>query len=165
MASVQSKSVRFEIANVGPDKIRKADKGKEQQSASRLFVSRPDAAKRSGSAPELSELHRLIGKALYFHKAEERASAFSELGLLEPTPQILFACGRGLQDPQEEVRLEAVLALETLEDPYGIPLLREVIERDPSSHVREAALESLAELLSRTGQEARTASSLSRKLN
>ena len=75
----------------------------------------------------------------------------SELGLLEPQPEILFACYRGLEDQDEVVRLEAVLALEMLEDPGAVQVLGEVMERDPSPRVREAASESREELLLRIG--------------
>ena len=80
-----------------------------------------------------------------------RAFAFIELGLLEPQPEILVACYKGLEDQNDEVRLEAILALEMLEDPGALQALEEVMERDPSSRVREAASESLEELLLRIG--------------
>ncbi len=106
---------------------------------------RSEGQKRSGPVPE--DAHELIEEALHSSDPEERAFALSELGLLEPQPEILDACYRGLQDQDAEVRMEAVLALEMLEDPGAVQALEEVMERDPSPQVREAAAESREELL------------------
>jgi HEAT repeat protein len=65
----------------------------------------------------------------------------------DPTPEVLTACLAALNDPEEEVREEAVLALETLEDPSAIPALERVAREDPSEDVRDAAVEALEYLM------------------
>ena len=71
----------------------------------------------------------------------------SELALWDLTPEILTTCLEALKDPEEEVREEAVLALETLEDPSAIPALETVARDDPSEDVRDAAVEALESLV------------------
>ena len=56
---------------------------------------------------------------------------------------VLLACLEALQDGDEEVRSEAVLALETLGDPTVIPTPEHVEREDPSQEVREWASEAL----------------------
>ena len=121
----------------------------DREPSSLLTLPEGEGQKRSG--PVTEDAHELIEEALHASDPEERAFALSELGLLEPQPEILDACYRGLEDQDEEVRLEAVLALEMLEDPGAVQALEEVMERDPSPRVREAASESRRELLLRIG--------------
>ena len=89
----------------------------------------------------------MILEALHGTEREDRAYAVSELGLLDPTPEVLSACFQALGDPEAEVRLEAVLALESLEDPAALPVLRRVVEEDTSESVREAATEAVDSLM------------------
>ena len=92
-------------------------------------------------------MYPLIDEALHAAKPEDRASAVSELGLLDSTPEILFACLDALKDPDEDVRVDAVLALEMLEELTVIPVLQRVTERDPSEEVRETAAEAIESLM------------------
>ena len=106
-----------------------------------------EAQKRDGPVPKRDDVYRLIEKALESSEAEDRAFALSELGLLEPTAEIVGVCFEALGDPEEEVRAEAALALEMLEDRTAIHVLQRVIEVDPSQEVREAAAEALESLM------------------
>jgi hypothetical protein len=93
------------------------------------------------------ELDQLIDEALHASDPDDRAYALNELGLWDATPEVLAACLEALDDPEEEVREEAVLALELLEDPSVIPALQRVAREDPSEDVRESAVEALEELM------------------
>ena len=106
-----------------------------------------EVQKRGWPVPEEDDVYQLIEEALLSSEAEDRAFALSELGLLEPTADILLACFEALRDSQEDVRVEAALALEMLEEPAAIPHLRVVAERDPSQEVRETAAEALESLM------------------
>jgi len=72
------------------------------------------------------ELDQLIEEALHASDPDDRAYAVNELSGWDATPEVLTACLEALNDPEEEVREEAVLALETLEDPSVIPELQRV---------------------------------------
>ncbi len=133
----------------GPDTDTLGSRTGDTEPSSPPTLPEGEGQKRSGPVPE--DAHGLIEEALHASDPEERAFALSELGLLGPQPEILDACYRGLEDQDEEVRLEAVLALEMLEDPGAVQALEEVMERDPSPRVREAASESREELLLRIG--------------
>jgi len=133
----------------GPDSATLGSRTGDATPSSLPTLPEREGQKRSGPVPE--DAHELIEEALHSADPEERAFAMSELGLLEPQPEILDACYRGLQDQDEEVRLEAVLALEMLEDLGALQALEEVMGRDPSPRVRDAASESREELLLRIG--------------
>lgn len=102
--------------------------------------------KREGPVPEEDQAAGLIFQALHADETEERAYAVSELGLLDPTPEVLSACFQALGDSASDIRLEAVLALESLEDPAALPVLRRVAEEDTSEEVKEAATEAVDSL-------------------
>ena len=102
--------------------------------------------KREGPIPEEDQVAGLIFESLHGAETEDRTFAVSELGLLDPTPEVLSACFQSLGDPEPDVRLEAVLALESLEDPAALPVLRRVVEEDTSEEVREAATEAVEAL-------------------
>ncbi len=106
-----------------------------------------EVQKRDGPVPEQDDVYQQIEEALQSSEAEDRAFALSELGLLDPTPEILLACFEALSDPEEYVRVEAALALEMLEEPAAVPVLRRVLEVDPSHEVREMAAEALESLM------------------
>ena len=106
-----------------------------------------EAKKRDGSIPEEDETRQLIDEVLHSSRPEDRAFALSELALLDRTPDLLFACFEALKDPQEDVRVEAVLALEMLEEEAAIPILRRLTDEDPSQDVRDTAAEALEHLL------------------
>ncbi len=106
-----------------------------------------EAQKRYGPIPKLDKVQQLIEEALLSFHAEDRALAVSELGLLEPTNEVLQACLEALGDPEEKVRAEAALALEMLEEPAVIPDLQRVAAADPSQEVREMAAEALESLM------------------
>ncbi len=89
----------------------------------------------------------MIFESLHGAETDDRAFAVSELGLFDPTPEVLAACFQALGDQEDEVRLEAVLALESLEDPAALPVLRRVAEEDASEVVREAATEAVDSLM------------------
>ncbi len=103
--------------------------------------------KREGPVPEEDEVAGLIFESLHGAETDDRAFAVSELGLFDPTPEVLAACFQALGDQEDEVRLEAVLALESLEDPAALPVLRRVAEEDASEVVREAATEAVDSLM------------------
>ena len=106
-----------------------------------------EAQKRYGPIPKMDKVQQLIEEALLSFHAEDRALAVSELGLLEPTNEVLQACLEALGDPEEKVRAEAALALEMLEEPAVIPDLQRVAAADPSQEVREMAAEALESLM------------------
>ncbi len=106
-----------------------------------------EAQKRYGPIPKVDKVRQLIEEALFSFDAEDRAWAVSELGLLEPTNEVLHACLEALGDPEEKVRAEAALALEMLEEPAVIPELHRVAATDPSQEVREMAAEALESLM------------------
>ncbi len=62
-----------------------------------------EVQKRDGPVPEEDDVYQLIEEALQSSQAEDRAFALSELGLLDPTPEILLACFEALSDPEEEL--------------------------------------------------------------
>ena len=103
--------------------------------------------KRGGPIPEEDQVATLIFESLHGAETEDRAYAVSELGLFDPTPEVLSACFQALGDSEPDVRLEAVLALESLEDPAALPVLRRVVEEDTSEEVREAATEAVDSLM------------------
>ena len=108
-------------------------------------------AKKRGAPPiedeKEDDLYQLIEEALHASDPDDRAYAVEELGDWDPTPEVLTVCLAALNDPEEEVREEAVLALETLEDPSAIPALERVAREDPSEDVRDAAVEALEYLM------------------
>ncbi len=104
-------------------------------------------AKREGPIPEEDQIAGLIFESLHGTETEDRAFAVSELGLFDPTPEVISACFQALGDPEDEVRMEAVLALESLEDPAALPVLRRVAKEDTSESVREAATEAVDSLM------------------
>ncbi len=106
-----------------------------------------EARKRYGPIPKVDKVQQLIEEALLSFHTEDRALAVSELGLLEPTNEVLQACLEALGDPEEKVRAEAALALEMLEEPAVIPDLQRVAAADPSQEVREMAAEALESLM------------------
>lgn len=87
-----------------------------------------------------------MNAGLYAPDAADRAHAFREIGLLDPTPELMKSCLQGLSDQDEDVRMEAIPALEMFENSSVIPWLERIAARDPSSQVREAALEALDSL-------------------
>lgn len=89
---------------------------------------------------------RLVLTALHSPDPEEREEAVNALGFLDPSPEIVAACVHGLDDSVEEVRLEAALALSTLEDPSAVPALLRAFQKEQSSEVKEAIQEALDEL-------------------
>ncbi len=104
-----------------------------------------DALKRDGPVPDEDNLdedsdYQLIYQALRSPEPEERAFALSKLG---SDSQILLACLEALREPDKEMRKGAVLALETLEDPYATSVLERVARLDPSQEVRTVASEVL----------------------
>ena len=126
-----------------------------------LNWSRPQGLKRDGSVPldpeaaakrrrerekDPAYIQELIDKALYALDPDDRSSAVDDLAYLEASPEIVRACLEALGDGNEDVRLEAALALEFFEDPAAIPRLERVVKEDSSPDVREAAAESLAVL-------------------
>ena len=108
-------------------------------------------ARKRGAPPieveDEEELHELIEEALHAPDSDDRVYAVSELALWDLTPEILTTCLEALKDPEEEVREEAVLALETLEDPSAIPALETVARDDPSEDVWDAAVEAFESLV------------------
>ena len=106
-----------------------------------------EAPKRRGPVPKVEKVQELIEEALLSFDAKDRAFAVSELGLLEPTFEVLQACLEALSDPEEKVRAEAALALEMLEEPAAIPYLQVVAAEDPSQEVREMAALALDSLM------------------
>lgn len=123
------------------------ERGSERATFNPSVVGNSEVQKRDGPVPREDDVYQLIEEALQSSEAEDRAFALSELGLLEPTSEILLACFQALRDSQEEVRVEAALALEMLEEPAAIPHLRVVAARDPSQEVRETAAEALESLM------------------
>lgn len=93
-----------------------------------------------------ANVDRLIFTALHSPDSLEREEAINALGFLQRTPEIVAACIQGLEDSDEDVRLEAALALSTLEDPEAVPALRRALEREQSLEVREAIEEALDEI-------------------
>ena len=102
-----------------------------------------EGEKREGHWLEQDETQTLIDQALHSPESEDRAFAVSELGLLDHSSMVLLACLEALQDGNQEVRSEAVLALETIGDPTVISTLEHVERKDPSQEVREWASEAL----------------------
>ena len=93
--------------------------------------------------PEDEDTLQLIDEALHSADADDRASAVSDLGSAEPTTEVWLALLTTLRDSDEEVRLETILALESLENPAAIPVLKRIAAEDRSEEVREAAAEAL----------------------
>ena len=106
-----------------------------------------EADKRRGSIPKVDKVQQRIEEALLSFDVEDRAFAVSELGLLEATSEVLFACLEALSDPEEKVRAEAALALEMLGEPAAIPYLQGVAAEDPSQKVREMAAMAIDSLM------------------
>ena len=77
----------------------------------------------------------------------------TDLAELDPTPRVMQAMMQALNDRDEAVRLEAVLALEDFEKLEVIPVLGRIARQDPSEEVRDAAADAtefLTEVASRT---------------
>ncbi len=104
--------------------------------------------KRDAPLPADEDVRRLIEEVLYAADVGDRAFAVSELGSLDPSSEVLSACRRALKDREEEVRLEAILALEMLEDVTAVPVLKEEAAKDSSEKVRKAARQALDFLIS-----------------
>ena len=119
----------------------------ERTTLNRAVSGVSETQKRRRPVPKLDKVQQLIEEALFSFEAEDRALAVSELGLLEPTNEVLQACLEALGDPDEKVRAEAALALEMLEEPAVIPDLLNVAAADPSQEVREIAAEALESLM------------------
>ena len=119
----------------------------ERMTFNRAVAGASEAQKRYGPVPDVDKVQELIEEALLSFDPEDRAFAVSELGLLEPTSEVLFACLEALSDPEERVRAEAALALEMLEEPAAIPYLQPVAAGDPSQEVREMAAEAIESLM------------------
>ena len=82
-------------------------------------------------------------------------SAVTELAALDPTPRLMQTLMRALNDRDEGVRLQVVLAFEDFEQLEVVPVLRGIAERDPSEEVRDAAADAtefLTDVASRTGR-------------
>jgi len=119
----------------------------ERMTFNRAVPGASEAPKRYGPVLDVDKVQELIEEALLSFDPEDRAFAVSELGLLEPTSEVLFACLEALSDPEEKVRAEAALALEMLEEPAAIPYLQRVAAGDPSQEVREMAAQALESLM------------------
>ncbi len=76
----------------------------ERITLNRAVPGASEAQKRRGPVPDRDKVQQLIEEALLSLDAEDRAFAVSELGLLEPTSEVLFACLEALSDPEEKVR-------------------------------------------------------------
>ena len=77
----------------------------------------------------------------------------TELAALDPTPRVMQTLMQALNDRDEGVRLQVMLAFEDLEQLEVVPVLRRIAERDASEEVREAAADAtefLTNLASRT---------------
>jgi twitching motility protein PilT len=61
-------------------------------------------------------------------------------------PRALPAIAKLLGDKANEVRLEVIRALELFNDPRGLKLLQQVVERDPELEVRERAMEAFKKI-------------------
>ncbi len=119
----------------------------ERMTFNRAVPGASEAQKRYGPVPDVDKVQELIEEALLSFDPEDRAFAVSELGLLEPTSEVLFACLEALSDPEEKVRAEAALALEMLEEAAAIPYLQPVAAGDPSQEVREMAAKAIESLV------------------
>ena len=106
-----------------------------------------------GSPPLQDEVSQFMQQALYSADPEERESAVTELAALDPTPRVMQTLMQALNDRDEAVRLQVVLAFEDFEQLEVVPVLRRIAERDPSGEVRDAAADAtefLTNLASRT---------------
>ena len=92
-----------------------------------------------GSPPLQDEVSQFMQQALYAADPEERESAVTELAALDPTPRVMQTLMQALNDRDEGVRLQVVLAFEDFEQLEVVPVLRRIAEQDPSEEVREAA--------------------------
>ena len=81
---------------------------------------------------------------------EARWAAIDALAQIA-SPTALKPLANLLRDPRQEVRLEVVVALGRFTDGRLLPLLKAVIERDPSVDVRTRATEVLRDMSARVG--------------
>lgn len=95
--------------------------------------------RRTGPAPDLDKGMELIRAALSSRQPQAKIRALGELAWMPASPEILKTCLTLLEDEEEEVRVQAVLTLESLEDPALLPILRELAKVDPGPAVRSAA--------------------------
>jgi HEAT repeat protein len=89
----------------------------------------------SDERTELSDQH-LIRQVKYAADPEDRASGLKSLGFRKATPEIVQVCVDALVDPNEEVRVEAALALDTLQEVSAIPSLIDALKNEASNKVR-----------------------------
>lgn len=75
----------------------------------------------------------LIEEALFATDSDDREQALSDLGFEEPTEAVVAACLKALSDEAPGVRLEAALAIESLEATSVLPELEKLrnAETDP----------------------------------
>ena len=98
---------------------------------------------RRGAPPPQDEVSQFMQQALYSADPEEREVAVTELAALDPTPRVIKTMMQALNDRDEEVRLQAVLAFEDFEQPEVVPILRRIADRDSSGEVRDAATDAI----------------------
>ncbi len=67
----------------------------------------------------------------------------TELAALDPTPRVMQTMMQALNDRDEAVRLQVVLAFEDFEQLEVVPTLRRIAERDPSGEVRDSAVDAI----------------------
>lgn len=89
--------------------------------------------------------HRLPGAMIAPHLSEIRELAGAALAAGEPTDRVAERLAEQIAACDEDGRYDLVDALEGARDPWIPPLLRRLVASDPSHHVKELALEQLAE--------------------
>ena len=98
---------------------------------------------RRGAPPLQDEISEFMQQALYSVDPEEREVAVTELAALDPTPRVMQTMMQALNDRDEEVRLQAVLAFEDFEQLGVVPMLHRIAERDLSGEVRDSAADAI----------------------
>jgi len=91
-------------------------------------------------------VQRLIHQVRDSSDPDSRTSALRKLGFLKGNPEILLTCTSALADADEDVRMEAALALDTLHDPAAIPALQQALKDEPSKEIRKVIGKTIAEL-------------------
>jgi hypothetical protein len=103
---------------------------------------RREGLKRPVEALDTDPVERIVQAALYDPDPEERKYAISELAMIDEHSRLWVVCLKALEDPDHDVRLEAVLALENFGD-HSLKVLQTVASSDPSMEVRDAALDTV----------------------